>query len=152
MLVAMHGFITLLLIGHTGPAQTVTETFTTAKLSASEIRGIIAAVDQTAYDTPNSWEKELRVRKVDLGESRGLVVRGTSLLCGATGNCQMWVFRMTNDGWMSLFEDAPIAEAFAFGPSVTDGIKDLTITKNLSAQLIKRTRYRFDGTVYRQQQ
>src|SRR5579862_6292723 len=90
---------TALLFGAAAFAQTVTDTFAAAKLSGREVREIIAGVEQSAYDTPTSWETELRVRRVDLGGSSGLVVRGTSLLCGATGNCQMWVFRKTNEKW-----------------------------------------------------
>jgi hypothetical protein len=44
-----------------------TDTFAAAKLSAKEIRQVLDAVEQSAYDTPDSWTKELRVRKVDLG-------------------------------------------------------------------------------------
>jgi hypothetical protein len=143
--------LTALLFGATAFAQTVTGTFATAKLSGREVREIIAGVEQSAYDTPTSWEAELRVRRVDLGGSSGLVIRGTSLLCGATGNCQMWVFRKTNDKWVPLFQDAPIAGRFDFGATVTNGVKDLTITANLSADTIKRTIYKFDGRVYKAQ-
>lgn len=64
----------LLLIGYAAHSQTVTETFAMGRLSATEIHEIIAAVEQTAYDTPDSWENELRVARVDLGGSNGLVV------------------------------------------------------------------------------
>ena len=97
--------------------------------------------------TTGRWK--LRVRHVDLGGSPGLVVRGTKLLCGATGNCQTWVFRNVNDKWMSLFDDAPIAESFQLGPTVTRGIKDLKIVANLSADRARRITYKYDGKVYR---
>ncbi len=125
------------------------ETFAAAKVSAEEAREILAGVGPSAFDTPESWEKELRVRRVDLGASRGLVVRGNDLLCGATGNCQTWVFRNVNNRWMSLFDQAPLAESFQLGPAVTRGIKDLTISANWSAARSQRTTYQFDGKVYR---
>ena len=127
------------------------ETFAAAKLSAKEAREIIDGVQFSAFDTPDLWEKELRVRRVDLGGSPGLVIRGTKLLCGATGNCQIWVFRKVNDKWISLFgnEDAPIAEGFQLGPEITRGVKDFTISTNMSADSTKRTTYKFDGKVYR---
>jgi hypothetical protein len=129
----------------------VNETITAAKLSASEVREIIMGVEQSAFDTPDSWEKELRVRRVDLGNGRGLVVRGTALLCGATGNCQIWVFRSVNGRWVSLFggEEAPVAEGFQLGPASTNGVKDLTISVNVSADAGKIVTYKFDGKVYR---
>jgi hypothetical protein len=129
----------------------VTETFSAAKLSPKEVKEIIAGVEESAFDTPDSWEKELHVRRVDLGGGPGIVVRGTNLLCGATGNCETWVFRSVNGKWVSLFDtdEAPLAESFQLGPGVTNGIKDLTISANMSVDSAKRTTYRFDGKVYR---
>jgi hypothetical protein len=149
--ITMRTLFAVLLISGVAFAQAVTETFASAKLSGKEIRDIISAVEQSADDTPVSWEKELRVRRVDLGGGAGLVVRGTRLLCGATGNCEMWVFRKAKDRWVSLFEDPPIAEGFEFASAVTNGLKDLTVTANLSADTFQRTDYRFDGSVYRAQ-
>lgn len=63
----------------------------------------------------------------------------------------MWVFRKVDEKWVSLLEDAPIADAFAFGPALTNGIKDLTITTNLSADTVERASYKFDGTTYQEQ-
>jgi len=127
------------------------ETFSFAKLSAKEVQEIIAGVEKSAFDTPDSWEKELRVRRVDLGNAPGVVVRGTALLCGGTGNCQIWVFRSVSGKWVSLFGDAgaPVAEGFQLGPTATQGIKDLTISANVSAEGAKRTTYKFEGKVYR---
>ncbi len=146
----------LLLFGGTALSQLQTvgphETFAVAKLSPKDIHEIIEGVQDTAFDVPDSWEKELRVRRVDLGGSRpGLVVRGTQLLCGATGNCQLWIFRRVDNKWMSLFGDhnAPVVESFQLGPSITHGIKDLTVVANLSAGVAKRVRYTFDGKSYR---
>src|SRR5207248_6428917 len=90
------------------------DTFAAAKLSAKESREIVQGVEQSAYDTPDSWNKELRVRRVELGAAPGIVVQGSNLLCGATGNCQTWIFRKIADKWVSMFasEQAPVAESF----------------------------------------
>jgi hypothetical protein len=127
------------------------DTFAAAKLSADETKQIIAAVEESAYDTPDSWIKELRVRRVDLGASPGLVLQGTSLLCGGTGNCQVFVLRKANSKWVSLFgtDQAPMAESFQFGPGTTNGIKNFTITAHSSAEAATRTTYKFDGKLYR---
>ena len=127
------------------------DTFASAGLSAKEVHEIVAAVEASAYDTPDSWTSELRVKKVALGSAPGLIVRGTKLLCGATGNCQTWVFRKADGNWFSLFksEEPPVVESAQLGPSVTNGIKDLSVGANLSAQSSQRVTYKFDGTEYR---
>jgi hypothetical protein len=120
-------------------------------LSAEERRQVIEAVARCAFDTPDSWEDELLARRVDLGASPGIVLRGTKLLCGGTGNCQLFVMRKTNGIWVSLFGDAqaPLAESFELGPGVTLGIKDLTVVTNSGAEAGQRVAYQFDRHVYR---
>jgi hypothetical protein len=130
-----------------GPQDTLAE----SHLSQDEIRQVIAEVEQSAFDTPDSWEKELLAKKVDLGGKPGLAVRGSDLLCGATGNCQTWIMQKVNDNWVSLFlsDQVPIIEGFRLGPSVTAGIKDLTVSGNSGAQRRLIVKYKFDGKVYR---
>jgi len=127
------------------------DTFSAAGLSPKEVRDVINGVEQSAYDIPDSWEQELRVRRVNLGLTPGLVVEGTMLLCGGTGNCQTWVFRKSNGKWVSMFagDQAPLAESFQFGPSATRAIKDFTIHTNSSAEAGKRVTYKFNGRFYR---
>ena len=58
------------------------DTLAAAQLSPKETRQIISAVEQSAYDTPDSWSSELRAKRIDLGNSQGLVLQGSNLLCG----------------------------------------------------------------------
>ncbi len=120
-------------------------------LSAEERRQVLDAVARGAFDTPESWDEELLAARVDLGASPGIILRGTKLLCGGTGNCQLFVIRKANGTWISLFADeqAPLAESFELGPGVTLGIKDLTVVTNSSAEASQRVTYRFDRQVYR---
>jgi hypothetical protein len=120
-------------------------------LSTEERRQVLRGVERSAFDTPDSWDEELSATRVDLGASPGIVLQGTKLLCGGTGNCQLFVLRKTNGTWVSLFGDdqAPLAESFELGPGVTRGIKDLTVVMNSSADASRRVTYRFDGQVYR---
>lgn len=126
------------------------DTFAAAKLSPKEMREIISGVEKSAYDTPDSWGNELRAKRVELGDSPGVVLQGTNLLCGGTGNCQLFVFRKANDKWVSLIggDQAPLAESFQLGPTVTRGIKDLTVVTNTSAVTSQRVSYKFDGKIY----
>jgi hypothetical protein len=127
------------------------DTFNAIGLSAKEVQEIVEEVEHSAYDTPDDWKKELRVRRVDLGNSPGMMVQGSKLLCGGTGNCQTWVFRKADNKWMSLFPNdlVPIAESFRLGPGVTGGIKDFTIVANSSAEAGQTVTYKFDGKFYR---
>ena len=127
------------------------DTLAAAKLSPKEIREIISGVEKSAYDTPDSWETELRAKRVDLGAGPGMVLQGTNLLCGGTGNCQLFVFRKADERWVSLFggDQAPLAESFQLGQSVTHGIKDLTVVTNTSAASSQSVSYKFDGQLYR---
>jgi len=127
------------------------DTVAAARLSAKEIQEIVAEVEQSAYDTPDSWESELRVQRVDLGTSPGIIVQGSKLLCGGTGNCQTWVFRKAAGKWISLIarDQVPIAEGFSLGPNVTAGIMDFSISANTSAESAKYITYKFDGKFYR---
>ena len=127
------------------------ETLGKLNLSASELTQVIAGVEAAAYDSPDSWEKELLARRVSLGAAPGLVLQGTNRLCGGTGNCQIFVFRRVGQDWVPLFagEEAPVVEGFSFGPETTRGIKDLHVQANSSADKNSSGTYRFDGKFYR---
>jgi hypothetical protein len=127
------------------------ETFAAAKLTAAEKTQIIEQVEKTSFDLPDSWESELRVRRISLGASDGLIIRATRLLCGGTGNCETWVFRRSGEKWLTLFEqEAPIASGFGFEQETSLGIRNLFTTANSSAKEEGRILFKFDGTFYRQ--
>src|SRR3954464_11105232 len=89
-------------------------TFSRAGISSAEVRQMVKQIEGSSFDTPDSWEDELRVRRMAVGEADVLVVRGTALLCGATGNCQTWVFLRAKQ-WRSVIGgDAPLASGLGF--------------------------------------
>ena len=127
------------------------ETFLAAKLTAAERKQVIGQVEKTSFDIPDDWEWELRIRRVSLGEANGLIVRGTQLLCGGTGNCATWVFRQAQENWVNLFEeDAPVVSLFGFDQQTTNGIKNFLVGANSSAEKESRILFKFDGKFYRQ--
>jgi hypothetical protein len=127
------------------------ETFLAAKLTEAERKQIIDQVEKTSFDVPDSWESELRVRRVSLGQWDGLLIRGTKLLCGGTGNCETWVFRRFHEKWLNLFDqEAPIVSGFGFEPEATDGIRNLLVSATRSAAEESRLLFKFDGKFYRQ--
>lgn len=129
----------------------VRDTLLAAKLTPAEEKQILDQVESTSFDAPDSWDKELRVRRVSLGDSDGLLVRGTQLLCGGTGNCETWVFRRSQGKWLNMFvQEAPIVSGFAFEEDPSQGVKDFLVSASSSAAKESRTLFKFDGEVYRQ--
>jgi hypothetical protein len=127
------------------------DTFRAAQLTTKEVEDIVGQVQDSAFDIADDWQSELRVRRMDLGSNPGLIVQGTKLLCGATGNCQTWVFWKLDGRWISLFPEdkVPVIEGFHIEPVTTNGIKDLMVVANVSAEAEKRITYHFDGKFYR---
>ena len=122
-------------------------TFAAAGLAPAEQQQIRRQVAATSFDVPDSWAGELRVQRIALGQTAGLIVRGTRLLCGGTGNCQTWIFRRENRAWRSVIAgDAPIVSGLGLIQQNT-AARDLVTTSNLSADEERWTRYRFDGKV-----
>ena len=125
------------------------ETLRAAKLAPSEQKQIFEEIEGVSFDLPDSWDSELRARRVSLGAVEGLVLQGTHLLCGGTGNCQTIVLRRANNKWVAMFQkEAPIGEGFAFLPESSNGIDNLVIATNDSVESSKYVIYRFDGRFY----
>src|SRR3974390_1364267 len=122
-----------------------------ANLPKDAIQQILKEIEATAYDTPKSWEVELRIEHLQLGDAPALVVKGSDLLCGPTANCQVWVFRRSAGGrGRFLFPPQPlIVDSAMFGPKKTRGVEDLVVTTNWSTSSAKKYTYKFDGAVYR---
>lgn len=127
------------------------ETFRAANLSSAEAARIFEQVEETSFDYPDSWQSELRVRRVSLGDTDGLVIQGTKLLCGGTGNCQTWVFRRWNGRWISMFQhQAPVVSAFGFTEKASHGVRNLATLAHISAETTAYSAFAFDGNFYRE--
>jgi hypothetical protein len=122
----------------------------TAELPPVQLQEILDQVTETSFDTPDSWPAELRLRRVAIGDGTALIVRGTALLCGGTGNCQTWLFRFANGHWSSMIEgEAPIIDGMGLAPGTSYGQPDLVVTMHLSAATSRFALYAFDGKAYR---
>jgi hypothetical protein len=121
-------------------------------LARSEFEEIVAEVEKTSFDVSDNWEAELRLRPIPMGKSEGLIVRGSTLLCGATGNCQTWLMRRENGRWMSLFVTGgatpPIITGFGFGDHISHELPDVIVAAHISANLSSYDVYVFDGHAY----
>jgi hypothetical protein len=131
------------------PAPANADTLAAAGLTGPEERDLLAELQTTSFDVPDSWPAEVRVRRVSLGAIDGLLVRGTNLLCGATGNCQTWIFRRVDGRWLDAFESsAPIVSGVGLAKTSAPS-RDLIVKANRSAEAESWTRFAFDGRYYR---
>jgi len=128
-----------------------TESLAAANLSAEEKKQIFDALEAVTFDTPDSWETELLGRRVSIGTAMdGLVLQGSRLLCGGTGNCQLVVMRRTGGRWRTLFDrQAPLGDGFALLDGRSNGVRNLLVADHASAEQSHYVLYRFDGQYYR---
>jgi hypothetical protein len=132
------------------PPLTDVDRVATAKLRTAEVRQIMDQVKRTSFDRPDSWPAELRLRRLSIAGGDGLVVRGTEMLCGGTGNCETWLFRRANGAWVNMFDgEAPVISSFGFGGHVSHDVPDLIATAPMSAAKNNYVVYVFDGKFYR---
>ena len=132
------------------PPLTDRDSTAAASLPAAEVKQVLDQVERTSFDTPDSWENELRLRRLPIAGGDGLVVRGTAMLCGGTGNCETWLFRRVKGAWVNMFEgEAPVISSFGFGRQVNHDLPDFIATAPLSAAKSNYMVYVFDGAFYR---
>jgi hypothetical protein len=125
------------------------ETFAATTLTGAEQKQVLDQVQATSFDTPDSWTDELRVRRISLGRTDGLVICGTRLLCGATGNCETWLFRRANGRWLNMFDgEAPVVTSVGFVKQ-TKNVRDVVATAHVATGTATWTQYAFDGRFYR---
>ena len=129
------------------PLPSNADTFVLSGLRSAARREILENVALTAYDRPGSWDAELRVRHERVGAWHVAVVRGTSLLCGATGNCQTWVFRLDGKHWNNVIAagQAPIVDGLSLTRAGRGKPWHLVTRARISAQESQFAEYRFDG-------
>ena len=68
-------------------------------------------------------------------------------LCGATGNCEFWVYRVQRGKYEQILETGLVRE-FGFLNVTTNGLPDLVIWSHDSAQHYPGALWQFDGSVY----
>jgi hypothetical protein len=132
------------------PLPSAADTFVESGLHAAARKEIFESVAVTAYDRPESWDAELRVRHERVGPWHVAVVRGTSRLCGATGNCQTWVFRLDGKHWVNVIAagQAPIVDGLSLTRAGRNRPWRLVTRARISAQESMFAEYRFDGRLF----
>lgn len=73
----------------------------------------------------------------------------SSCYCGATGNCQFWVF-VADHGKYRLILDTGLVRDFGFLKAKTNGYRDLVVWSHDSAFRSPARLFQFDGNQYRE--
>jgi hypothetical protein len=82
------------------------------------------------------------------GQTTLVAIRGqSSCYCGATGNCQLWIYRRLHGKYEELLQTGNVS-GFGFLKSKTNGLPDLVIWSHDSAQRSPGALWKFDGTSY----
>jgi hypothetical protein len=68
-------------------------------------------------------------------------------LCGATGNCEFWVYQIQRGEYKQVLETGLVRE-FGFLKATTNGLPDLVLWSHDSAQRYPGALWQFDGSVY----
>ena len=101
--------------------------------------------------------QELRSTSISLGSlGQGVLVKakdGSQTLCGATGNCPIWLYIRVPTGYRQVLGQVPDrksvpyqdvgASGWAYGLLDTDGIPDLIMATNIGGGQQALTRYRY---------
>ncbi len=129
----------------------------TSKLSESERNALLDAVitrllkpmSDRGYDDSRIREIALttRLRFVDLGEGKP-VIMATSLGleggCDAKSNCPFWIFRHSDDGYLSVLD--AVAASYTIQPTSSNGFSDLVLAHHDSASETRLALYTYaDG-------
>lgn len=92
---------------------------------------------------------DTRIKMVDLNHAGILEVLAQSTVgCGATGNCEFWIFQKSRDGYRLLL--AGEAQTFTIQKSRTNGFSDIVLGMHGSATETGLTVYRYEGGVYQE--
>ena len=132
-----------------------------AKFSRSEVRvlkeatahAIGACLSDPGPGDPHTARElfaQMRAARVELGPKQGgVLVQGNAVcMCGATGNCEFWLFADETAGLKLVLHTTGI-EAFELSRSLSRGHFDLILGSHDSASEKFLQKYRFDGVGYR---
>ena len=127
---------------------------TTSKLTEPERNELLDAViarllkPLTAAGYSDDRIREIalttRLRFVDLGEGKPVILAeslGIEGGCDVLVNCPFWVFRHTEDGYVSLLE--AVAASYTVQPTSSDGYSDLVIARHTTPSETRLTVYKY---------
>ena len=96
----------------------------------------------------------LEIKPVDLNAdgAKELLVRGKYDLCGATGNCNFWIFAKRGERYRKLLSSSDYFEGRELGDQIvrskTNGYRDISVKGHITASDTSYQNYRFTGHNY----
>lgn len=127
------------------------DTFIKAGIGRAQQSEIAKLIERSSADWEQSRITQMRARRVSLapGKMDGLILHSTAPEdCGATGNCLLVVLRQHGGHWQLILPEA-FADGFGVSRIMHNGVYDLAISTNESADKSSLTVLTFDGTRYR---
>jgi len=116
--------------------------------SESPVPQVIQDQLLTAEDVRDGARLLAEVIPTGKGPVRLLVSGDGPFSCGATGNCDRWIFRQTPSGY-ELEAELGSAQSFTFQKTgETDGFPDVQVQQHGSATSSELRLYRYDGARY----
>ena len=141
-------------IGRTDPSLS-----NTSKLTEPERAALLDAVvlrlqkpmSERGYDDDRIREiaGTTRLHFLDLGEGKPAIMAtplGLEGGCDELVNCPFWIFRHTEDGYVSLLDS--VAASYTVQPTSTDGYSDLVLSRHVTARESKLVLYKFGDNKY----
>ena len=90
-----------------------------------------------------------RLRFLDLGEGKPVILAtplGLEGGCDELANCPFWIFRHSEDGYVSLLDT--VAASYTIQPTSTDGYSDVVVARHVTARESKLTLYKISDSKY----
>jgi hypothetical protein len=131
----------------------------TSKLTESQRSELIQAIvfrlqkpmSEQGYDDDRIHDvaSTTRLRFVDLGDGQPLIMAtslGVEGGCDALVDCPFWIFRHTEDGYVSLLDTN--AASYTVQPTSSNGLSDLVIMRHITSTESRLTLFKYGDSKY----
>lgn len=116
---------------------------------ASKLRPFNAPWTDEGLEELRRLASRASMKQLELSDvEKDIIVQGhgTNYGCNLTGNCPLWIFRRSADGYQMILHG--IAQTFIIQETRTNGRHDIVFGMRGSGTLVELKLYRFDGSEY----
>src|ERR1700722_8019199 len=120
-----------------------------ASAISDQIRPLMAHLEIESEIALQKAALDTRVKMIDLdGDGVPEVAAQGMVNCGATGNCPFWILRRARLGYKLLI--AGEAQTFTIQSSITNGFRDIVLSRHGSYSSGDLTEYRYQEGAYKE--